>query len=74
MVRALLTQWAKVCPREWIGRHVWCYGAQSYRPFLTASEYTVVPLKQVVQLPNGVPLEQADEVGRTLKTLFLPAL
>ena len=31
--------------REWIGRRVWCYGAQSYRPFGTAAEYTVVPLK-----------------------------
>jgi NADPH2:quinone reductase len=24
-------------PREWIGRRVWCYGAQSYRPFGTAA-------------------------------------
>ena len=23
--------------REWIGRRVWCYGAQSYRPFGTAA-------------------------------------
>jgi NADPH:quinone reductase-like Zn-dependent oxidoreductase len=23
---------------EWIGRPVWCYGAQSYRPFGTAGE------------------------------------
>jgi NADPH2:quinone reductase len=52
-------------PREWVGRRVWCYGAQSYRPFGTAAEYTVVPLKQVVQLPEGVPLVQggAGAVG-----------
>ena len=43
--------------REWVGRRVWCYGAQSYRPFGTAAEYTVVPLKQVVQLPQSTPLE-----------------
>jgi len=49
--------------REWIGRRVWCYGAQSYRPFGTAAEYTVVPLKQVLQLPNGVPLEQGACLG-----------
>jgi NADPH2:quinone reductase len=49
--------------REWIGRHVWCYGAQSYRPFGTAAEYSVVPLKQVVQLPEGVPLEQGACLG-----------
>jgi len=37
-------------PPEWIGRRVWCYGAQSYRPFGTAAEYTVVPVKQVAQV------------------------
>ena len=49
--------------REWIGRRVWCYGAQSYRPFGTAAEYTVVPLKQVTQLPEGAPLEQGACLG-----------
>src|SRR6266849_4113696 len=50
-------------PREWIGRLVWCYGAKSYRPFGTAAEYTLVPLKQAVQLPEGVPLEQGACLG-----------
>jgi NADPH:quinone reductase len=49
--------------REWIGRRVWCYGAQSYRPFGTAAEYTVVPLEQVAQLPEDVPLEQGACLG-----------
>ena len=49
--------------QEWLGRRVWCYGAQSYRPFGTAAEYTVVPLKQVVKLPEGVPLEQGACLG-----------
>jgi NADPH:quinone reductase len=49
--------------REWVGRRVWCYGAQSYRPFGTAAEYTVVPQKQVAQLPEGVPLEQGACLG-----------
>ena len=49
--------------RDWIGRRVWCYGAQSYRPFGTAAEYTVVPLKLVVQLPENVPLEQGACLG-----------
>jgi NADPH:quinone reductase len=48
---------------EWIGRRVWCYGAQSYRPFGTAAEYTVVPLEQVVYLPASVPLEQGACLG-----------
>ena len=49
--------------RDWIGRRVWCYGAQSYRPFGTAAEYTVVPVKQVVPLPENVPLEQGACLG-----------
>jgi NADPH2:quinone reductase len=49
--------------REWIGRRVWCYGAQSYRPFGTAAEFTVVPLRQVVHLTEGVPLEQGACLG-----------
>src|SRR5438093_3058034 len=50
-------------PREWIGRRVWCYGAQTYRPFGTAAEYTVVPLKQAVPLPDTVPVEQGACLG-----------
>ena len=38
---------------EWICRRVWCYGAQSYRPFGTAAEYTVVPLRHVAEVPRG---------------------
>ncbi len=50
-------------PREWIGRRVWCYGAQSYRPFGTAAEYTVVRSQQVVQILDHVPLEQGACLG-----------
>ncbi len=49
--------------KEWIGRRVWCYGAQSYRPFGTAAEYTVVPLQQAVPLPESVPMEQGACLG-----------
>ena len=49
--------------QEWVGRRVWCYGAQSYRPFGTAAQYAVVPLNQIVQLPEGVPLEQGACLG-----------
>lgn len=49
--------------REWVGRRVWCYGAQSYRPFGTAAEYTVVPLEQAVPLPESVPVEQGACLG-----------
>lgn len=48
---------------EWVGRRVWCYGAQSYRPFGTAPEYTAVPLRQVVPMPEGVAIEQGACLG-----------
>ena len=48
---------------DWIGRRVWCYGAQSYRPFGTAAEYTVVPASQAVPLPDGVSFEQGACLG-----------
>jgi len=49
--------------QEWIGRRVWCHGAQTYRPFGTAAEFTVVPLAQAVPLPANVPLEQGACLG-----------
>ena len=50
-------------PTTWLGQRVWCYGAQSYRPFGTAADYTVVPVQQAVPLPDGVPLEQGACLG-----------
>jgi NADPH2:quinone reductase len=48
---------------QWMGRSVWCYGAQSYRPFGTAAEFTVVPVDQVAPLPEGVSMEQGACLG-----------
>jgi NADPH2:quinone reductase len=48
---------------DWIGRRVWCYGAQSYRPFGTAAEYTAVPTALAVPLPDGVSFEQGACLG-----------
>jgi NADPH2:quinone reductase len=45
-----------------IGQRVWVYGAQSYRPFGTAAQLTVVPADQAVALPEGV----SDELGACL--------
>ncbi|WP_435204302.1 NADPH:quinone reductase [Micromonospora sp. bgisy143] len=46
-----------------IGERVWVYLAQSYRPFGTAAEYTVVPARHAVPLPAEVPYEQAAGLG-----------
>src|SRR4051812_26280309 len=46
-----------------VGERVWCYGAQSYRPFGTAAEYAVIPAAQAVPLPKGVSFEQGACLG-----------
>lgn len=48
---------------DWIGRRVRCYGAQSYRAFGTAAEYSVVPASQTASLPEGVSFEQGACLG-----------
>lgn len=48
---------------EWMGRSVWCYGAQSYLLFGTAAEFTVVPVDHVAPLPEGVSMEQGACLG-----------
>lgn len=45
-----------------VGQRAWVFGAQSYRPFGTAAQATVVPEWQAVELPDGV----SDELGATL--------
>ncbi|HEY3013852.1 MAG TPA: NADPH:quinone reductase [Nocardioides sp.] len=50
-------------PEERVGTHVWCYGAQSYRPFGTAAEYVVVPEALAVPLPGPGYEEQAACLG-----------
>ncbi len=50
-------------PADWLGKRVWCFGAQSYRPFGTAAEFTVVPVVQVALLPESVSPEQGACLG-----------
>jgi NADPH2:quinone reductase len=45
-----------------IGRRVWVYGAQSYRPFGTAARSCVVPAALAVDLPDAA----GDELGACL--------
>ena len=46
-----------------IGERVWCFGAQSYRPFGTAAEFVVVPVGQVAQLPSNATWDQGACLG-----------
>jgi NADPH:quinone reductase len=50
-------------PDTRVGERVWCYGAQSYRPFGTAAEYVVVPSPLAVPLPSDGLEEQAACLG-----------
>lgn len=48
---------------HWVGKRVWCFGAQSYRPFGTAAEFTVVPQDHVAMLPANVSFDQGACLG-----------
>ena len=47
----------------WLGKRVWCFGAQSYRPFGTAAERCVIPEAQVTELPAETSFEQGALLG-----------
>jgi len=49
--------------RSRLGERVWCFGAQSYRPFGTAAQYVTVPAWQAVRLPDDVAFEQGACLG-----------
>lgn len=57
-------------PDEWRGRRVWCFGAQSYRAFGTAAEYVVLPLEQVVAMPDAMTFEQGACLGIPALTAY----
>jgi NADPH2:quinone reductase len=46
-----------------IGERVWCFGAQSYRPFGAAAQYVTVPAWQAAHLPDAVSFEQGACLG-----------
>lgn len=53
-----------------IGERVWVYHAAYQRQFGTAAQFTVVPARQAVPLPDGVPLEQAAALGIPYLTAY----
>ncbi len=58
-----LDQVGESVPGSRVGERVWCFGAQSYRPFGTAAEYTVVPTGNAVPLSAKVSFEQGACLG-----------
>ena len=46
-----------------IGERVWVYHAGYQRPWGTAAQYTVVPSRQAVPIPDAIELDQAAALG-----------
>lgn len=49
--------------KERIGERVWCFGAQSYRAFGTAAQYTMVPATNAVEFPSNVGFDEGACLG-----------
>jgi NADPH:quinone reductase len=57
-----------------IGERVWCYGAQSYRPFGTAAEYVVVPSDLAVPLPGSAGTPQPPDLDAQASCLGIAGI
>ncbi|MDP4691264.1 MAG: NADPH:quinone reductase [Candidatus Nanopelagicales bacterium] len=53
-----------------IGERVWVYLAAAQRQFGTAAQFTVVPSRQAVAIPDGIPTEQAAALGVPYLTAY----
>lgn len=53
-----------------IGERVWVYLAAAQRQFGTAAQFTVVPSRQAVGIPAGIPFEQAAALGVPYLTAY----
>jgi NADPH:quinone reductase len=60
---------AGVAP-EWLGRRVWVFNGQWGRALGTAAQHIVLPLRQVVALPDAVSFEHGAAIGIPLMTAF----
>jgi NADPH2:quinone reductase len=57
-----------------VGERVWCYGAQSYRPFGTAAEYVVVPDSLAVRLPPPGPAGDGADLDEQASCLGIAGI
>jgi NADPH:quinone reductase len=60
--------------RDRVGERVWCYGAQSYRPFGTAADYVVVPDALAVRLPFEPGARHADDIDEQASCLGIAGI
>jgi len=55
---------------DWVGRRVWVYNGQWGRAHGTAAQAIVLPLAQVVPLPDAVSFEVGSSIGIPLMTAW----
>ena len=60
--------------RARVGERVWCYGAQSYRPFGTAAEYVVVPEALAIAIPAGADPAEDRELAEQAACLGIAGI
>jgi NADPH:quinone reductase len=53
-----------------IGERVWVYHAAFQRQYGTAAQFTVVPARQAVRIPDGVSIDQAAALGIPYLTAY----
>lgn len=46
-----------------IGERVWVFHAAYQRPYGTAAQFTIVPARQAVRIPEGIDVDQAAALG-----------
>jgi NADPH2:quinone reductase len=59
---------------ERVGERVWCYGAQSYRPYGTAAEYVVVPDSLAVALGSPAGGDAASDLDEQAACLGIAGI
>lgn len=70
----IVSEVGELVSKDWIGKKVCCFGAQSYRPFGTASTFCCVPESNVLEIPEGVRLEDAAQLGIPAITAYQSVL
>ena len=53
-----------------IGERVWVYHAAFQRQYGTAAQFTVVPARQAVRIPDGIDIDQAAALGIPYLTAY----
>lgn len=59
----VVNQAGKGVPDRWLGKRVWLYNGQRFRPFGTAAEYIALNVDLVTELPDGIDMAAGATLG-----------